>query len=346
MSIRILVVDDSAVVRRVLSSELGRVPGIDVVGTASDPYVARDLIVELHLDVVTLDIEMQRMDGITFLRRLMRYYPLPVVIVSSLTPAGGRLALEALEAGAVEVVARPGAAYAVSEMVSELVEKVKAAVLITRDRLCGIDLSEDVGGRESPVCATGRIVALGASTGGVQALRCVLTAMPADAPGMVITQHMPEHFTRSFADRLDRLCAIEVKEAEDGDRVHPGRALIAPGNRHMLLRRTGALYHVEVKHGPLVKCHRPSVDVLFRSVARHAGRDAVGVLMTGMGDDGAAGLKAMHDEGASTIAQDAETSAIFGMPREAILLGAADRVVGLPALARTVLELASAARAR
>jgi two-component system chemotaxis response regulator CheB len=339
MSIRVLVVDDSAVVRRILSSELGREPGIDVVATAPDPYVARDRIVQLEPDVVTLDIEMPRMDGVTFLRRLMRYHPMPVVIVSSLTPAGGDLALEALAAGAVDVMAKPGSAYTVGEMVAELTEKVRAAASVRRDRLGALDLSESASERLSLARTTDKVVALGASTGGTQALQQVLGAMPANAPGIVVTQHMPEYFTRSFAERLDQLCAIRVKEAEDGDRVHSGRALIAPGNTHMVLRRSGAHYHVEVKRGPLVKRHRPSVDVLFNSVARYAGRNAIGVLMTGMGDDGAAGLKAMHDEGASTIAQDEETSVIFGMPHEAILLGGVDRVVGLPEIARTVLEL-------
>jgi len=275
MSIRVLIVDDSALVRRILALELERDPDIDVVGTAPDPYVARDKIVALEPDVITLDIEMPRMDGLTFLRKLMHYQPMPVVVVSSLTPAGGELALEAVRAGAVEVIAKPGPAYAVGDMAVQLIDAVKAAA---RAR---IGLTPPASGaapvqRLSMSRTTKRIVAIGASTGGTTAIESVLAAMPLDCPGIAIVQHMPEHFTLSFAQRLDETCDIEVKQAADGDAVTIGRALIAPGNRHMVLRRSGANYYVQVREGPLVSRHRPSVDVLFKSVARYAGRNAVG----------------------------------------------------------------------
>lgn len=337
MPLRVLVVDDSAVVRRILATELSASAGIEVVATAPDPYVARDHIVRLEPDVMTLDIEMPRMDGITFLRKLMRHRPMPVVIVSSLTPRGGELALEALAAGALDVIAKPGAAYSVGDMMTELVEKVRMAGTVVPQALPRA--IHAVPARLSLSTTTRKVVAFGASTGGTRALEAVLTALPAGAPGMVVAQHMPEHFTRSFAQRLNELVPFEVKEAEDGDRVSNGTVLIAPGNRHMLLRRSGASYFVQVKDGPLVKRHRPSIDVLFGSVARYAGSNAVGVLMTGMGDDGAAGLKSMRDAGARTIAQDEATSVVFGMPREAILLGAADCVTPLPEIPSKVLEL-------
>lgn len=340
MPVRVLVVDDSAIVRRILAAELGALGGIEVVAVAPDPYVARDRIVQLEPDVITLDVEMPRMDGITFLRKLMRYHPMPVVIVSSLTPTGGVLALEALEAGAVDVIAKPGAAYAVGDMIAELAEKVRAAATVAPQmlRLRPPDASPR---RLALARTTHKIVALGASTGGTQALQDILSAMPGNAPGMLIAQHMPAQFTRAFAERLNTLSAMEVREAQDGDRIGPGRALIAPGNFHMLLRRRGAEYFVQVKNGPLVKRHRPSVDVLFGSVARYAGPNAVGVLMTGMGDDGAAGLKEMRDAGAATIAQDEQTSVVYGMPREAVLIGAATHISPLPAIPAKILELTS-----
>lgn len=337
MPIRVMVVDDSAIVRRILAQQLSEVPDIEVVATAPDPYVARDRIVLLEPDVLTLDIEMPRMDGITFLRKLMKYRPMPVVIVSSLTPRGGELALEALQAGAVDVLAKPGAAYTVGEMAVELAEKIRAAAAVPRAHLGSKDAV--LATRLALARTTTKVVAIGASTGGTQALQQVLGSMPHNAPGILVAQHMPEHFTRSFADRLNEVCAIHVKEAETGDRLGQGRALIAPGNRHMVLRRRGAEYFVEVKGGPLVKRHRPSIDVLFGSVARYAGRNAIGVLMTGMGDDGAAGLKSMRDAGAATLAQDEASCVVFGMPKEAIELGAAQHVTPLPAIARTILDL-------
>lgn len=338
MSVRVLIVDDSAVVRQVLSRELSREPDIEVVGTAPDPYIARNKIVALEPDVVTLDIEMPRMDGLTFLRRLMQHYPLPVVVVSSLTAQGGDLAMQALEAGAIEVMTKPGAAYTVSDMAVELADKVRAAAL------AGATVRHDeyeVFAPAAPLArTTNKVIAMGASTGGTQALQKVLTAMPPDAPGILIAQHMPEFFTASFAQRLDDLCAITVKEAEDGEPVSVGKAMIAPGNRHLLLTRSGALYLARVKDGPLVSRHRPSVDVLFKSVARHAGSNAVGVIMTGMGGDGADGLFDMREAGAMTIAQDEASCVVFGMPREAIDRGGVGEVVGLSRLAESILSYA------
>jgi len=337
---RVLVVDDSAVVREIFVRELSRDPGIEVVGAAPDPFVARDKIVNLKPDVITLDIEMPRMDGITFLRKLMQYHPLPVIIVSSLTPQGGRLALEALEAGAVEVMNKPGTSYTVGDMSVELIDKIKAAVRAKiRVRAAAAPVSYTAKPLQALTKTTNKVLAIGASTGGTQAIQRVLSAMPLNAPGMVIVQHMPEHFTRSFAERLDEICSIRVKEAENGDTVVPGKALIAPGNYHMLLNRSGANYYVQVRNGPLVSRHRPSVDVLFKSVARYAGGNAVGVIMTGMGGDGAAGLLEMKSGGAATIAQDEASCVVFGMPREAITLNAADHVVPLDQIPRRILEL-------
>lgn len=322
--VRVLIVDDSALVRRILVEQLSLDPEIEVVGTAPDPFVARDRIIELKPDVVTLDVEMPRMDGITFLQRLMKHYPLPVIVVSSLTPAGGVMAMEALDAGAVDVMCKPGSAYSVEDIALDLAEKIKAAAGVTVQR------REIVKSNSRPALAlsrtTHKVVAIGASTGGTEALQRVLTVLPANAPGIVVVQHMPEHFTRAFAERLDGLCAIRVKEAENGDTVLPGRALIAPGNQHLILRRSGASYFVEVKFGPRVSRHRPSVNVLFKSVARFAGSNAIGIILTGMGDDGADGMKEMSDQGAVTIAQDEATCVVFGMPKEAIKRGGAKQV--------------------
>jgi len=341
--IKVLVVDDSAVVRQIFQQELARDPEIEVVGTAQDPYVARDLIVELKPDVLTLDVEMPRMDGLTFLRKLMRYHPLPVVIVSSLTPRGGELALEALDAGAVEVMCKPGAAYSVGDMTLALVDKVKAAAYVDLKRRAAPRPDRNGGGRLGAMTrTTHQIVAIGASTGGTVALARILARLPANTPGIVITQHMPEAFTRSFAARLDQVSALEIKEAEDGDSVVTGRALVAPGNRHLLLKRSGARYYVQVKDGPLVNRHRPSVDVMFRSVARTAGRNAVGVLLTGMGRDGAIGMQEMKQVGARTVAQDEASCVVFGMPKAAIDLQAVDRIATLERIPETILEFAAA----
>jgi len=340
MKTKVLIVDDSAIVREIFLREFSKDPEIEVVGTAPDPFVARDKIVRLKPDVITLDIEMPRMDGITFLKKLMKYYPLPVIIVSSLTPKGGELALEALESGAIDVVCKPGVSYTVGDMSAELIDKLKSAARIKVFKQKTMTTQSDITTRRlSMTRTTNKVVAVGASTGGTQAIQYLLSMLPSNAPGILIVQHMPEHFTRAFADRLNQVCAIKVKEAEDGSTVVPGKALIAPGNYHMLLRRSGAMYYVQVKSGPLVSRHRPSADVLFKSVARYAGRNAIGVIMTGMGRDGAQGLKEMKDNGASTIAQDEESCVVFGMPKVAIELGAADTVAPLEKIPEYILKL-------
>ncbi len=339
--IKVLIVDDSAMVRSILQRELSKDPDIEVIGTAPDPYVARDKIVQLKPDVITLDIEMPRMDGITFLKKLMQYYPLPVIIVSSLTPKGGELAMEALEAGAVEVMCKPGAAYTVGDMSVELIDKIKAAARVRVQKREAKPSLDQTYKKLSLTKTTNKVVVIGASTGGTEALLKVLRVLPPNSPGIAIVQHMPEHFTRSFANRLNELCDIEVKEAENGDTVIPGRALIAPGNYHMLLKRSGANYYVEVKSGPLVSRHRPSVDVLFKSASQYGGKNVIGVIMTGMGKDGAEGMKLMHDQGAKTIAQDESTCVVFGMPKEAIALNGVDYVLPLDKIPQKILELAS-----
>jgi two-component system chemotaxis response regulator CheB len=339
--IRVLVVDDSAVVRQIFSRELAKDPELDVVGAAPDPFVARDLIVRLRPDVLTLDLEMPRMDGTTFLRKLMHYYPLPVVVVSSLTPAGGELALEALAAGAVDVLCKPGAAFTVGDMSSQLIQKVKAAAQVdVKARAQQRALAASGAGAPPRALSrtTNQILAIGASTGGTVALEGILRAMPPNAPGIVITQHMPEMFTKYFASRLDQVSGVEVREGQDGDSVVPGVALIAPGNRHMLLKRSGARYYVNVREGPRVNLHRPSVDVMFRSVAQAAGRNSVGVILTGMGGDGAQGLLEMRNAGARTLAQDEASCVVFGMPKVAIELGAVENVVALQAMPAEILK--------
>jgi len=340
--IKVLVVDDSAVVRNVFGHELAKDAAIEVVGAAPDPFVARDLLLEREPDVITLDIEMPRMDGITFLRKIMRYRPTPVIVVSSLTPRGGELAMEALAAGACEVMCKPGAAYAVGDMTRDLVEKVKevAAVGLRRTApAAGAEAAEPEAPR-ALARTTHQVVAIGASTGGTVAIERIFAALPPDAPGMLVTQHMPELFTRFFAQRLKQMSRIDAREAQSGDSVVPGVALVAPGNKHLLLKRSGARYVVEVKDGPRVNRHRPSVDVTFRSVARTAGRNAVGVILTGMGGDGAQGLLAMREAGARTIAQDEASCVVFGMPKVAIDLGAAERVLPLDRIPREILEAA------
>jgi two-component system chemotaxis response regulator CheB len=341
--VRVLVVDDSAVVRNVFSTQLAKDPGIEVVGTAPDPFVARDLLLEREPDVITLDLEMPRMDGITFLRKIMRYRPTPVIVVSSLTQAGGQLAMEALAAGAVEVMCKPGAAYSVGDMTTDLVEKVKE-VAATGVRTQAAPPAAPGGPPQAALPAlsrtTNQVLAIGASTGGTVAVERILASLPPNAPGIVITQHMPELFTRFFANRLKSMSRLDAREAVDGDSVVPGVALVAPGNKHMLLKRSGARYLVEVKDGPRVNRHRPSVDVLFRSVARSAARNAIGVILTGMGGDGAQGLLAMREAGARTLAQDEATCVVFGMPKVAIDCGAVEKVMPLDQISGEVLRLA------
>jgi len=339
--VRVLVVDDSAVVRNVFHQGLARDPDVEVVGTAPDPYVARDLILEKEPDVITLDLEMPRMDGITFLHKIMRYRPTPVIVVSSLTPSGGALALEALAAGACDVMCKPGGSYSVGDMTADLLQKVKDVAA------AGIRAVPATADPPRPVRAltrtTNQVVAIGASTGGTVAVERILRSLPHNAPGIIITQHMPELFTRYFAGRLKEASHLDVREAQGGESVVPGVALVAPGNRHLLLRRSGARYLTEIKEGPRVNRHRPSVDVMFRSVAHSAGRNAVGVLLTGMGGDGAQGLLAMHEAGAHTVAQDEASSVVFGMPKVAIELGAVDRVLPVDRIAGEILDAAERA---
>ncbi len=334
----VLIIDDSAIVRKILSQQLGQHRGIEVLGTAPDPYIARDKIVALNPDVLTLDVEMPRMDGITFLRKLMQHRPMPVIVLSSLTPKGGKTAMEALSAGAVEVMCKPGPAYSVGEACRTLAEKIQAASRARVDRNIAVPGSPVK--RLHMVETTNKIFAIGASTGGVQALAHVLSALPANAPGALVVQHMPAQFTTSFAERLNNECAVNVKEAQDGDRVIPGRVLIAPGGLHMLLQRSGASYYVAVKDGPPVCRQKPSVEVMFDSVAKFAGANAVGAILTGMGNDGAGGLLNMRKSGAHTLAQDEASCVVFGMPKEAIERGAAEKVAPLSEMAQNLIRFA------
>ena len=350
--IRVLVVDDSAVVRQALEEVLASDSGIEVMATASDPYIAAEKIRREIPDVITLDVEMPRMDGITFLQKLMSQHPIPVVICSSLTDAGSETALKALEYGAVDIILKPrvGTRQFLEESRVRICDAVKAAAQTRLNKLCRKDravppklTADAVLARGNPqsdamLRTTEKVVVVGASTGGTEALTDFLQAMPLDAPGIVIVQHMPENFTRAFAARLDDICRISVKEAEQNDTIIRGRALIAPGNRHLLLMRSGARYYAELKDGPLVSRHRPSVDVLFRSAARYAGGNAVGVIMTGMGDDGAKGMLEMKEAGAFTIAQDEESCVVFGMPKKAVELGAVDVVLPLAAIPAVVVR--------
>jgi two-component system chemotaxis response regulator CheB len=352
--IRVLVIDDSASVRQALSAVLTEDPDIEVMGVACDPFAAAKRIHDEVPDVITLDVEMPRMDGITFLRKLMAQRPIPVVMCSSLTEHGSQTLMQALEAGAVDVILKPklDAAQHLLESKIRICDVVKAAARARLPRIprpqsdkrsstpqqrltADVMLAPPTGSR-AMARTTECVVCIGASTGGTESLRVVLEALPADSPGIVVVQHMPEKFTAALARRLDSLSQMEVREAEDGDTVLRGRVLIAPGNRHMLLQRSGARYYVAVKDGPLVSRHRPSVDVLFRSAAHNAGANALGIIMTGMGDDGARGLLEMRQAGAATIAQDEASCVVFGMPKEAIALGGADRVLPLESLAREI----------
>jgi two-component system, chemotaxis family, protein-glutamate methylesterase/glutaminase len=338
--IKVLIVDDSAVVRKVMAAELSRFEDIEVVGTAVDPYVARDKIVKLRPDVITLDLEMPRMDGLSFLAKLMKHYPMPVVVLSSLAPKNSQNALKALDLGAVEVLCKPGAAYSTRDISLSLAQAIRAAALA---RISVAPLKSDLPVATAQLSSllaqtTHKVIAIGASTGGTKAIEVVLSGMPATSPGTVIVQHMPENFTTSFANRLNEISQMQVREACDNDHVVPGTALIAPGNRHMLLYRRGGTYLVNLKNGPRVHYQRPSVDVLFQSVAKNAGRNAVGVLLTGMGADGAKGLLAMRENGAHTIAQDEKTCVVFGMPKEAVKLGAADEIVPLSKIAQAIIN--------
>jgi len=338
--IKVLIVDDSAIVRKIFSEDLSRETDLEVVGTAPDPFVARDKMIRLKPDVILLDIEMPRMDGLTFLKKLMHFYPLPVIIVSSLTPKGSGMALEAMEYGAVDVLSKPGGPYSVGDMSLQLKEKIRAAAKVRMDRVRKTGSGSPIG----PVTkilseTTQKVIAIGASTGGTEALKEVLIRLPMNTPGILIVQHMPAQFTKAFAERLNGLCQIEVKEAKDTDSVLNGQALIAPGNFHMILRRSGARYYVSVKDGPMVHHQRPAVDVLFNSVAQYAGSNAIGVILTGMGADGAQGMLKMKEGGARTIAQDEESCVVFGMPKEAIKLNAIDRVAPLGQISNEIIQM-------
>jgi two-component system, chemotaxis family, protein-glutamate methylesterase/glutaminase len=349
--IRVLIVDDSAIVRKLLAEALAGKDDLEVVGTAPDPFIARDKILSLHPDVLTLDIEMPRMDGLTFLRKLMRFHPMPVVVISSLGQASSKVAIEALQCGAVEVLAKPGGPYSVGELQRDLPEKIRAAgqarLRTLRATAPAVEAEAPaamripVGGAVNPRT----VIAIGASTGGTEAIREVLAAMPASSPGIVIVQHIPAVFSTAFAARLNDLCKVRVKEAVDGDRVLPGHALVAPGNFHMTLRKSGGEYRVAVHDGERVCYQRPSVDILFQSVAEAAGSDAIGAIMTGMGADGAAGLLQMKRAGARTIAQDEASCVVFGMPREAIQLKAVDRVLPLGRIANELIAWSTAGAA-
>ena len=360
-NIKVMIVDDSALVRQVVSQSLNGQPGIEVVATASDPVFALDKMKSLWPDVIVLDIEMPRMDGLSFLRKIMAEHPTPVVICSSLAESGAQATFDALSAGAVSIITKPkmGLKSFLEDSANDIVQAVRTAARAnlravsrkpvapsTPASILPHDLvrpknTADVMLPPGPAAmakTTEQIIAIGTSTGGTQALEAVLTKLPATCLGIVVVQHMPERFTAMFAQRLNSLCQIEVREAQNGDRVLPGRALIAPGGKHMMLKRSGAQYVVEVVDGPLVNRHKPSVDVLFRSVAKFAGANALGIIMTGMGDDGARGLKEMHEVGAKTIAQDEASCVVFGMPKEAIKLGAADQVQPLDRIPAAIME--------
>ena len=335
--ISVLVVDDSAVVRKVLTEELSKYGDTQVVGSAIDPYAAREKIVRLKPDVITLDIEMPRMDGLSFLAKLMKHRPMPVVVVSSLTPENSETAYKALELGAMEVICKPGSQYSANAVPRDLARAIRAAAVSSPKRI------KETAQAAGPVPSinlktTNKVLAIGASTGGTKAIEAVLCQLPAPTPGTVIVQHMPEHFTATFAQRLNAICPMEVREASNNDSVVPGLALIAPGNKHMIIYRSGACYRVKIKDGPPVHHQRPSVDVLFHSVARQGGRNALGIILTGMGADGAAGLLAMRNSGGYTISQDEKTSVVFGMPKEAIHLGAAQDVLPLQQIAKAIVN--------
>ena len=351
--IRVLIVDDSASIRQTLTKILSEDDEIEVIGAATDPFMAARKIRDEIPDVITLDLEMPQMDGITFLRKLMSQHPIPVVMCSSLTEQGSETLMQALEAGAVDIILKPkiGAADQLAESAERVRTAVKGAARARMNKLkrfrseapspvqekltADVILPPPTGGAMAKT--TEMVVCVGASTGGTEALREMLETLPANAPGIIIVQHMPEKFTAAFAKRLNGLCEVEVKEAEDGDPVLRGHVLIAPGDKHMLLERRGARYHVSVRTGPLVSRHRPSVDVLFRSAARAAGANAMGVIMTGMGDDGARGMEEMHQAGAFTLAQDEASSVVFGMPKEAIARGGVDRIVSLQQIAQEIM---------
>ncbi len=351
--IKVLVIDDSALVRQTLCEILNSDPGIQVVATAADPILAAERLRTVVPDVITLDVEMPRMDGLTFLQKLMSQHPIPVVMCSSLAESGSETALKALEYGAVDIITKPklGTKQFIEESRVRICDAIKGAAAARLEPMRAMRTMKEISPKytadvimEKPntkamIQTTEKVVVVGASTGGTEALKVFLEMLPEDTPGIVIVQHMPENFTAAFAKRLDATCRVTVKEARDNDTIVRGRALIAPGNHHALLKRSGARYYVEIKDGPLVSRHRPSVDVLFRSAARYAGRNAVGVIMTGMGDDGARGMREMYDAGAITIAQDEATCVVYGMPCEAVKQGGVHKITPLQHIAAEVLRL-------
>ncbi|HEX8962816.1 MAG TPA: chemotaxis response regulator protein-glutamate methylesterase [Rhodocyclaceae bacterium] len=355
--IKVMVVDDSAVVRQVVTQAIASDPSIEVIATAQDPVFALDKMKSLWPDVLVVDIEMPRMDGLTFLKKIMAEHPTPVIICSSLAEKGAQVTMEALAAGAFTIITKPkmGVKSFLQDSANDIVTAIKSAARANMTAVRRMTAAPAAALNPAPKLSadamlasghtgasmygtTDRLVAIGTSTGGTQALEAVLTRLPAVCPGIVIVQHMPEKFTAMFAERLNGLCKLEVREAQHGDRVIPGRALIAPGGRHMMLKRSGAQYYVEVADGPLVNRHKPSVDVLFRSVAQVAGKNALGIIMTGMGDDGARGMREMHDAGAQTVAEDESTCVVFGMPKEAIKLGGVDKVVPLDRIPQEIVS--------
>jgi two-component system chemotaxis response regulator CheB len=351
--IKVLVIDDSALVRQTLCEILNSDPGIQVIATAADPILAAERLRTVVPDVITLDVEMPRMDGLTFLQKLMSQHPIPVVMCSSLAESGSETALKALEYGAVDIITKPklGTKQFIEESRVRICDAIKGAAAARLGPMRAMRTMKEISPKytadvimEKPntkamIQTTEKVVVVGASTGGTEALKVFLEMLPEDTPGIVIVQHMPENFTAAFAKRLDATCRVTVKEAQDNDTIVRGRALIAPGNHHALLKRSGARYYVEIKDGPLVSRHRPSVDVLFRSAARYAGRNAVGVIMTGMGDDGARGMREMYDAGAITIAQDEATCVVYGMPCEAVKQGGVHKITPLQHIAAEVLRL-------
>jgi two-component system chemotaxis response regulator CheB len=348
MTIKVLVVDDSALIRSLLTEIINKQPDMEVIGTAPDPLIAREKIKALNPDVLTLDVEMPKMDGVVFLEKLMRLRPMPVVMVSSLTEKSSSITLQALELGAFDYVTKPklDIRNGLSEYAEELTDKIRGAA---RAKLKAQNVAQKtirpknsadvvLAAEHRDFSTTEKIISVGSSTGGTEALKVFLMDLPADSPGILITQHMPEAFTKTFAKRLDGLCKIAVKEAEHGERILPGHAYLAPGNRHLLLKRSGANYMIGLSDGPPVNRHRPSVDVLFRSAANYAGKNSIGIIMTGMGDDGAAGMLEMHQAGAYTLAQDEQSCVVFGMPKEAIARGGVAEIVSLKDLSRHLLS--------
>jgi len=342
--IRVFVIDDSAIVREILTNHLGQEGQIEVVGTAVDPLVARDKLAKVKADVIVLDIEMPRMDGLTFLRHLMRQHPMPVIVMSSVADRGNRAGIEALELGAVDIVTKPGGPFSVEDVLERLAEAVLTAARVDHHRFTSPSVAPAPAERPrtlTQIRTTNRLIAMGASTGGTQAYEAVFRRLPVDIPPILAVIHMPPGFTRSFADRLNDLCVPTVREARDGEPIVAGTIYIAPGDWHMAVRSSGAQRSIKLVQGPRVWNQRPAVDILFRSVAENLGRNAVGVLMTGMGRDGAAGLLQMKQAGAATVCQDEESCIVFGMPKEAILLGAADQVVSLDAIPEAMLQAAN-----